>query len=130
MPLAATLWSERTLWFYGREPRCSDPAIGPLKSELLEAMHSLRQQVVRTDASLSSVPFWSAVVFPYFDFNTASDEWHTWQVIAKTRFRRQSLATLIRDVLRRARSHLGSCPSSMWFREADRIPNQQQSGTR
>lgn len=114
------------LWYYGSDPQ-GDPR-GPFK-QASEAMHSLRQQVVRIDPSLSRVPFWSAVVFSYFDFNTASDEWHPWQVIAKTRFRRQPLAALIRDVLRRARSHLSSCPSSEWFREADRIPDQQQSAT-
>ncbi len=112
------------LWYFGSDPQ-GDPR-GPFK-QASEAMHSLRQQVVRTDPSLSRVPFWSAVVFPYFDFNTASDEWHAWQVIGKTRFRRQPLAALIRDVLRRARSHLSSCPSSAWFRESDRIPNEQQA---
>lgn len=112
------------LWYYGSDSQ-GDPR-GPFK-QASEAMHSLRQQVVRVDPSVSRTPFWSAVAFPYVDFDTASDEWHSWQVIDKKRFRRQPLATLIREILRSARSHLSSRPSCAWFRETDRCPDQQQS---
>ncbi len=112
------------LWYYGSDLQ-GDPR-GPFK-QASEAMHSLRQQVLRIEPSLSRVPFWSAVAFPYFDFDTASDEWHSWQVIDRERFRRQPVATLIGAILRGARSHLSSRPSSAWFRETDRFPNQQQS---
>jgi hypothetical protein len=112
------------LWYYGSDLQ-GDPR-GPFK-QASEAMHSLRQQVVRIDASLSRVPFWSAVAFPYVDFDAASDEWHAWQVIDKKRFRRQPIATVIRGILRSARSHLSSRPTSTWFRETDHLPDQQQS---
>jgi Nuclease-related domain/UvrD-like helicase C-terminal domain/AAA domain len=112
------------LWYYGRDPH-GDPR-GPFKQSS-EAMHSLRQQVVRSDPALSHVPFWSAVAFPYIDFAVTSDEWHSWQVIDAPRFRRQPLSTLIRSILRSARSYLSSQPSSAWFHEADQIPNQQQA---
>jgi hypothetical protein len=112
------------LWYYGGDAH-GDPR-GPFK-QASEAMHSLRQQVVRIDPSISRVPFWSAVALPYVEFDTASDEWHSWQVIDKRRFRRQPLATLIREVLRNARSHLSSRPTSSWFHEADQLPDLQQS---
>jgi hypothetical protein len=112
------------LWFYGSDPQ-GDPR-GPFK-QASEGMHSLRQQVVRIDPSLSRVPFWSAVAFPYLGFDTDSDEWHSWQIIDKKRFRRQPLATLIRAILGNARSHLRSSPSATWFRETDRLPDSQQS---
>ena len=112
------------LWYYGHDPK-GDPR-GPFK-QASEAMHSLRQQAIGADPSLSRVPFWSAVAFPFIDFKAASGEWHSWQVIDSPRFRRQPLATLIAGVLRSARSFLDSQTSAKWFREADRLPDQQQS---
>lgn len=112
------------LWFYGRDPK-GDPR-GPFK-QAAEAMHSLRQQVVRSDASLSRIPFWSAVAFPFIEFEVASGEWHLWQVIDSARFKRQPIAALVSGILRRARSHLNSRPSTKWFRESDRLPDVQQS---
>jgi len=112
------------LWFYGRDPK-GDPR-GPFK-QAAEAMHSLRQQVIQSDTSLSRIPFWSAVAFPYIDFNAASGEWHPWQVIDSARFKRQQMAPLVSGILRSARSHLSSQPSAKWFREGDRLPDIQQS---
>ena len=112
------------LWYYGRDPQ-GDPR-GPFKQSS-EAMHSLRQQVVRSSPALSRVPFWSAVAFPYIAFSVTSDEWHSWQLIDAPRFRRQPLATLIRAILHSARSHLNSQPSATWFHETDRFPDQQQA---
>lgn len=112
------------LWYYGHDPH-GDPR-GPFK-QASEAMHSLRQQVIRIEPALSRVPFWSAVAFPYVDFKVTSDEWHPWQVIDSPRFVRQPLASLVGGILRSARSHLNSQPTAAWFREADRVPDQQQA---
>ena len=112
------------LWYYGHDPH-GDPR-GPFK-QASEAMHSLRQQVIRIEPALSRVPFWSAVAFPYVDFKVTSDEWHPWQVIDSPRFVRQPLASLVGGILRSARSHLNSQPTAAWFREADRLPDQQQA---
>lgn len=114
------------LWYYGRAAQ-GDPR-GPFKQSS-EAMHSIRQQVIRSDSRLSCVPFCSAVVFPYVDFSIISNEWHPWQVISATTFRRQPLATLLRGILHSARLHLGSQSTCAWFREADRLPNRQQAAT-
>jgi ATP:corrinoid adenosyltransferase len=112
------------LWFYGRDSK-GDPR-GPFK-QAAEAMHSLRQQVVQSDTSLSRVPFWSAVAFPFIEFKAASGEWHPWQVIDSVRFKQQQIAPLVSGILRSARSHLSSQPSAKWFRDSDRLPDIQQS---
>lgn len=112
------------LWYYGRDPN-GDPR-GPFK-QASEAMHSLRNQVLKCDTSLARVPFWSAVAFPYVEFQTSSDEWHTWQVIDSSRYQRQPLATLLAGILRNARAHLSSQPSARWFRDSDRLPDPQQA---
>ncbi len=112
------------IWFYGQDLQ-GDPR-GPFKQSS-EAMHSLRQHVLRADPSLSRVPFWSAVAFPYLAFSTTSDEWHSWQVIDATAFDRQPLATLVRSILHNARSYLSSQPSSTWFHKSDHFPDQQQA---
>jgi hypothetical protein len=112
------------LWYYGHDLH-GDPR-GPFK-QASDAMHSLRQQVVRAEPALSRVPFWSAVAFPFIEFKATSDEWHPWQVIDSPRFRRQPLASLVTGILRSARSLLKSQPTAGWFNEADRFPSQQQA---
>lgn len=99
---------------------------GPFR-QASEAMHSLRQHLVRCDPGLSRVPFWSAVAFPYVDFAISSSEWHPWQVIEGRRFRRQPFATLVKGVLRQARSFLLTCPTAKWFRDEERLPTEAQS---
>jgi len=119
-----SLQRKNGLWYYGHDPH-GDPR-GPFK-QASEAMHSLRQQVIRIEPALSRVPFWSAVAFPYVEFKVISDEWHPWQVIDSPRFVRQPIASLVAGILRSARSHLNSQPTAAWFREADRSPDQQQA---
>lgn len=112
------------LWYYGHDPK-GDPR-GPFK-QASEAMHSLRQHVINSDPSLSRVPFWSAVAFPFIEFKTASGEWHPWQVIDSPRFKRQQMAPLVNGILRSARAHLSSQPAARWFRDSDRLPDIPQS---
>jgi hypothetical protein len=112
------------LWFYGNAPK--GDARGPFKQSS-EAMHSLRQQVIQTDTSLSRIPFWSAVVFPFIEFKTVSGEWHPWQVIDSLKFKRQPMALLISSILQNARTFLSSQPSAKWFRNSDHLPDIQQS---
>lgn len=112
------------LWYYGHDPK-GDPR-GPFK-QASEAMHSLRQHVINIDSSLSRVPFWSAVAFPFIEFNTATGEWHQWQVIDSSRFKRQPMAPLVSGILRSARAHLSSKPAARWFRDSDSLPDIPQS---
>jgi hypothetical protein len=90
-------------WFYGREQ--SPHLKGPFR-QASEAMHSIRNKVVRLRPNLSGVLFWSAVVFPYLDFNVQSNEWHEWQVIDARKLQARGLVDCIRQVLKSARGHL------------------------
>jgi hypothetical protein len=119
-----SLRREDGVWYYGHDSQ-GDPR-GPFKQSS-EGMHSLRQLIVRSDPTLSRVPFWSAVAFPFIEFAAISDEWHPWQVIDAPRFRAQPFASLISGILRNARSYLASQPSARWFRQSDRCPDQQQA---
>ncbi|MDT3779658.1 NERD domain-containing protein [Nitrospira sp. MA-1] len=112
------------LWFYGHDPK-GDPR-GPFK-QAAEAMHSLRQQVIQNDTSLSRVPFCSAVAFPFIELKAASGEWHPWQVVDSARFIRKQIAPLVSGILRSARSHLKSQSSAKWFCDSDHLPDIQQS---
>ncbi len=119
-----SLKREDGLWFYGHETK-GDPR-GPFK-QASEAMHSIRQQVIQSAPSLSRVPFWSAVAFPFVEFKVASDEWHPWQVIDSVRFKREPIAASVNSILRNARTHLCTQPSARWFRDGERLPDIQQS---
>lgn len=119
-----SLRRESGVWFYGRNPN-GDPR-GPFK-QAAEAMHSLRQRVIKREPSLSRVLFWSAVMFPFIEFNIASGEWHPWQVIDSRQFKKQPISTLISNVLRNARAHLRAQQSIRWFHDPDRLPNIQQT---
>lgn len=121
-----SLKREDGLWFYGHETK-GDPR-GPFK-QASEAMHSIRQQVIKSDPSLSRIPFWSAVAFPFVEFKVASNEWHPWQVIDAMRFKREPIAASVNSILRSARMHLRTQPSARWFRDGERLPDIQQSAT-
>ena len=121
-----SLRRENGIWFYGNDPN-GDPR-GPFK-QAAEAMHSLRKRTIQKEPSLSRVPFWSAVAFPFIEFNTTSGEWHQWQVIDATQFERQPIATLVSNVLRNARTHLQTQTAVKWFRDGDRLPDIQQAAT-
>jgi hypothetical protein len=99
-------------WFYGSE-QIADPR-GPFR-QASEAMHSIRKRLLKTRPDMAHIPFWSAVVFPYIDFKTSSNEWHDWQVIDAALFREYPLAASIENVLKSARAFLSTCPTARWF---------------
>jgi hypothetical protein len=99
-------------WLYGSDP--IPDARGPFR-QAAEAMHSIRQRLIKRRPDLSHVLFWSAVVLPYVDFPVASNEWHDWQVLDAAALRRDSLAVCAENVLRHARSFLSTCPAAQWF---------------
>lgn len=100
-------------WLYGSEP-IPDPR-GPFR-QASEAMHSIRQYLIKRRPDLVHVLFWSAVVLPYVDFQVTSEEWHDWQVLDASALRRDGLATCAENVLRRARQFLLTCPTARWCR--------------
>lgn len=111
------------LWYYGfnREP---DPR-GPFK-QASQAMHSLRNWLVKCRPDLSRVVFWSAVAFPYIEFKKTSEEWHPWQVIDSRAFRARPISSLIEAVLNNARDFLQNCHAAAWFHPESREPFPEQ----
>jgi DNA polymerase III delta prime subunit len=99
-------------WYYGSSHK-PDPR-GPFK-QAAEAMHSLRERLSRRRPDLSRVVFWSAVIFPYVQFSTISEEWHPWQVIDSRGFRARPISKLVEEVLDDARNFLKECPGAPWF---------------
>ncbi len=99
-------------WLYGTEQK-SDPR-GPFRQSS-EAMHSIRNRLLRKRPDLAHILFWSAVVFPYVDFKMSSNEWHDWQVIDASLFKQRPLSESIENVLESARRFLSTCESARWF---------------
>lgn len=96
-------------WFYGGEEIAD--ARGPFR-QAAEAMHSIRNRLIRKRPDLSHVLFWSAVIFPYVDFKETSGEWHSWQVIDATLFRQRPISVNLENVLKNARTFLSTCGSA------------------
>ena len=113
---------EEGLWYYGRNP--NPDKRGPFK-QASEAMHSIRKRLLKKNRSLASVPFWSAVIFPYLEFGISSGEWHHWQVIDNYGFRRKPISLLILEVLEKAKLFLRE-KGAVWFDESRGEPTKAQ----
>ena len=110
------------LWFYGSDQRPDER--GPFK-QASEAMHSLRERLVRQHRDLARVVFWSAVCFPFVDFAETSEEWHPWQVIDRRALAKRSLTQLCESVLDHARQELVA-HEEPWFHAERHEPREQQ----
>ncbi len=110
-------------WWYGNDPKPDQR--GPFR-QAAEAMHSIRQRVAKARPDLSNIVCWSAVIFPYLNFDECSGEWHEWQVIDAQRFRTRTLPDLLRSVLTRARAYLQQ-KGTNWFKQGDNRPTAAQA---
>lgn len=113
---------ENGLWFLGTKP---PEKRGPFKQASL-AMHSLQENLWKKDGTLKNIVFWSAVIFPYVNFEIESPEWHTWQALDAEQYRTISVGQLVLEVLNKARSHLVSTPSAKWFDPRSCEPTEKQ----
>ena len=114
------------LWYYGRNTK--PDARGPFK-QASKAMHSIRTKLAAQRPTLSKIPFWSTVIFPYLEFSIESEEWHGWQVIDNRGFRSGSIGKLLTGVLDQARGFLQTKASARWFNSQLSEPDVQQCGT-
>ena len=114
---------ENGLWYYGDSQNPDHR--GPFK-QASEAMHSLRRLLIRQKPESSRVVFWPGVIFPYVEFRTNSDEWHSWQVIDSTAYRSKPISSLIETMLDNARAFLQNCQGSRWFDRSLNEPNLNQ----
>ncbi len=110
-------------WFYGDDPK-PDPR-GPFK-QAATGMHAIRQSLASARPDLSSVPFWSAVLFPYVDFSVRSDEWHSWQVVGAGLFRSRPISQILSSILAEARQFLAGRMSTAWFNPGSGEPSADQ----
>ena len=99
-------------WYYGSDPKPDDR--GPFK-QASEGMHAIRKHISTIRPDLSSIIFWSAVVFPFVDFSARSDEWHPWQVIDSQALRSKPISQLVLSVLDNARTFLSQRETAQWF---------------
>src|SRR5260221_11905009 len=81
-----------------------------------EAMQSVRVQIQRRKPALAKVVFWSAVIFPYVEFDEESVEWHSWQVIDQPLFRARPLPTSLTLIMNRRCQVLRSTDTSKWLK--------------
>jgi hypothetical protein len=114
---------EQGRWYYGSN---STPELRSPFRQASEGMHSIRNFVAQHRPDLRSVPFWSAVVFPYVVWNGKSAEWHPWQVIDSHAFMSHPIGELLRTVLHEARILLASRPDAKWFRVESNAPDMRQ----
>jgi hypothetical protein len=91
------------LWYYGAAAE-GDPR-GPFR-QASEAMHSLRERLVKHHPHLDLVPFVSAVCLPFLEFSVESEEWQPWQVIDQRKLGQRSATACVAAVLSQARAHL------------------------
>lgn len=119
---SSSIRREDGLWYFGNNP--TPDKRGPFR-QASEAMHSIRKRVLKKNHNLANTPFWSAVIFPYVEFGINSGEWHDWQVIDSTKFRRKPTSQLILNVLDEGRKYLGE-KGAVWFDNARAEPTQIQ----
>lgn len=113
---------EDGMWFYGSNPK--PDSRGPFR-QASEAMHSIRSRIINKRPDLGGVLFWSAVIFPYLEFNISSNEWHDWQVINGTTFRLQPISNSLLSIFDKAREYVLN-HGSIWFRPENKVPTVSQ----
>lgn len=106
------------LWYYGSDTK--PDYRGPFKQSS-QAMHSIRKHLISRTTGLTKVVFWSAVIFPYAEFDIVSSEWHQWQLIDTHQFRANSIGKIIIEVLDSARNHL-IAKNVPWFKLSNSLP--------
>jgi hypothetical protein len=115
---------EEGLWYYGNDP--NPDMRGPFRQSS-EAMHGVRKYLIEKDPTLSRIVFWSAVIFPFVNFEDQSPEWKSWQSIDSFHFHNRSVGQIVLSVLLHARAFLITVPTATWFRAESNEPDINQS---
>jgi DNA polymerase III delta prime subunit len=120
----SSLRRENGLWYYGTQEK--PDSRGPFK-QASEAMHSVRKRVLEKNPGLSSILFWSAVIFPFLIFRDESVEWHAWQVIDRAALKSKPIGQLLYSLIGSARLFLAKHPAIKWFKPDNNSPAPEQS---
>lgn len=107
-------------WFYGSSTQPDKR--GPFK-QASEAMHSIRHFVAQQAPGKANILFYSAVAFPFIDFDESSDEWLSWQVMSSRVFRNIPISRMVKGVLNNARKHMLD-KNITWLQNAGPRPDQ------
>jgi hypothetical protein len=90
-------------WFFGKDPK--PDGRGPFK-QASEAMHSLRNYLIKNSTGFEGALFWSGTCFPSAPFNEKSCEWDDWQCIDKAKFRGSPISKLCKSILIHAKQRM------------------------
>lgn len=109
-------------WYYGNEKK-GDPR-GPFK-QASQAIHSLRKYLIDESPIYSGIMCWSAVCFPYINFELRPNpfEWFQWQVIDKNRMTDGKFEQSVSNVFNEAKNILKNTNSGKWFENNSKRPD-------
>jgi len=92
-------------WKYGSNGK--QDSRGPFK-QANEAMHAVREYLLKRDSRFSKMLFTSAVFFPRTEFSKKSPEWHCWQSIDSKDICSKSIAQICCEVFDSSAEHFES----------------------
>ena len=113
------------MWLYKYGTDRKESARSPFQ-QASEAMHSVRDYVVRRNALFKDILFYSAVAFTRIDFKEMSSEWHEWQYVGKKEASRQPVSHWCKEILQRAHKHVSTRQSSGWYSASAAKPTKKQ----
>lgn len=113
------------MWLYKYGTDRKESARSPFQ-QASEAMHSVRDYVVRRNSLFKDILFYSAVAFTRIDFKEISSEWHEWQYVGKKEASRQPVSHWCKEILQRAHKHVSTRQSSGWYSASAAKPTKKQ----
>jgi len=116
---------ESGLWKYGTGPFAKTSLVGPFR-QASEAMHAIRSDLAKKKSEYRSLLYFSAAVFTLIDFDEVSPEWHSWQVVDKSKLMRMPISRCCLHIFQQARKHLESVPSAKWYNNRKSRPSHTQ----
>jgi len=116
---------ESGLWKYGTGPFAKTSLVGPFR-QASEAMHAIRSDLAKKSSEYRSLLYFSAAVFTLIDFDEVSPEWHSWQVIDKSKLTRTPISRCCLHIFQQARKHLENVPSAKWYNNRRSRPSLSQ----
>ena len=98
------------------------PDLGPFK-QAQTARWSIFKNLTDRNSAFSGLVFYSAVIFPTFDFNETSDEWHRWQFLNKSDIEREPYSKSLVRMLEKAHTHIQSKQGQGWYHRKNSRPS-------
>ena len=106
-------------WYYDDARK---PDLGPFK-QAGTARWSIFKNLTERNPAFSGLVFYSAVIFPTFDFNETSDEWHRWQFLNKSDIEREPYSKSLVRLLEKAHTHIQATQGQGWYHKENSRPS-------